>query len=163
MLPVKDLVVARVSSARPGCLIAVQAGLGYGYGFAASAERNGTHSVPGVILLATGKPPTFTWSNEYCLQFPGSPMLRWSGQLTVLGNPRHSTPNVGHLAVVGDAVYISCLAPSLAGAEPVYFSLADGRPHRLENGNAIYILDWRLGLCNDEDQFHELIGYLTPR
>jgi hypothetical protein len=163
MLPLKDLVVARLSSARPGSLVAVQAGLGYGYGFAACAERNGTHAVPGVILITPGKPPTFAWSNEYCLQFPGDPVLRWTGQLDVLGNPRHAIPRVGHLAVVGEHIYISCLAPSLAGPEQMYWSLADGKPHRIENGNAVFILDWRLGLRNDEGKFHELIGYMTSR
>jgi hypothetical protein len=116
-----------------------------------------------VILITPGKPPTFAWSNEYCLQFPGEPVLRWTGQLDVLGNPRHSAPRVGHLAVVGEHIYISCLAPYLAGTEPMYWSLADGKPHKIENGNAVFILDWRLGLRNDEGEFHELIGYMTSR
>lgn len=165
MLPVKDLAVARVSAARPASLIAVQVGLGYGYGFAASAPRNGnkTATVPGVVLIATGKPPTFAWSNEYCLQLPGEPILRWSGHLDGIANPRHSSPKVGHLAVVGDAVYISCVAPYLAGADPVYWSLADGMPHQIDTSNAVYILDWRVGLRNEDGRFHELIGFTTPR
>lgn len=163
MLPVKDLAVGRVSAARPGSLVAVQAGLGYGYGFAACAERHGNPSVPGVIQVAPGKPPTFAWSNEYCLQLPGDPVLRWSGQLDVLGNPRHTKPRVGHLAVVGESLYISCLAPYLSGSEPLYWSLADGKPHNIAKDNAIFILDWRLGLRTEEGAFHELVGYMTSR
>jgi hypothetical protein len=163
MLSVKDLAVGRVSAARPGSLIAVQAGMGYGYGFAACAERNGTPTVPGVILVAPGKPPTFAWSNEYCLQLPGDPLLRWTGQLDVLANPRHSTPKVGHLAVVGESIYISCMAPYLSADKPMYWSLSDGRPHHIDGANAIFILDWRLGLRNDDGKFHELVGYMTSR